>query len=148
MNVQRTDQAAVEIEAEGIVVGCYAGGAFQESAARVDEALGGALSRLVENKDLEGKSGELTLLPAPRGIKAQAVVVAGLGEKEKLTPRTAFTAAASAAKNLAERRRRRAAFFLAEENEPGRVVEQGATEKIFSEPEDSRTFDYVTGQFG
>jgi phosphate transport system ATP-binding protein len=40
------------------------------------------------------------------------------------------------------------AFFLAAENEPGRVVEQGPTEKIFNSPEDPRTYDYVTGQFG
>jgi phosphate transport system ATP-binding protein len=40
------------------------------------------------------------------------------------------------------------AFFLAAENEPGRVVEQGATDKIFSDPDDPRTLDYVTGQFG
>jgi phosphate transport system ATP-binding protein len=40
------------------------------------------------------------------------------------------------------------AFFLAAENEPGRVIEQGPTDKIFSDPEDSRTLDYVTGQFG
>jgi phosphate transport system ATP-binding protein len=40
------------------------------------------------------------------------------------------------------------AFFLAAEDEPGYVVEQGPTEKIFSAPEDSRTLDYVTGRFG
>jgi phosphate transport system ATP-binding protein len=40
------------------------------------------------------------------------------------------------------------AFFLAEENEPGRVVEHGATAKIFSSPEDPRTLDYVEGRFG
>ena len=40
------------------------------------------------------------------------------------------------------------AFFLAAENEPGVVVEQGPTEKIFSDPDDPRTYDYVTGQFG
>jgi phosphate transport system ATP-binding protein len=40
------------------------------------------------------------------------------------------------------------AFFLAAENEPGRVVEQGTTDKIFSSPDDPRTLDYVTGQFG
>ena len=40
------------------------------------------------------------------------------------------------------------AFFLAAENEPGYVVEQGPTAKIFTNPEDQRTLDYVEGRFG
>jgi phosphate transport system ATP-binding protein len=40
------------------------------------------------------------------------------------------------------------AFFLAEENEPGYVVEQGTTEKMFSTPDDERTLNYVEGRFG
>ena len=40
------------------------------------------------------------------------------------------------------------AFFLAAEDQPGYVVEQGLTDKIFAAPEDSRTLDYVTGRFG
>ena len=40
------------------------------------------------------------------------------------------------------------AFFLAGENEPGRVIEQGSTEKMFSTPDDPRTLDYVQGRFG
>ena len=40
------------------------------------------------------------------------------------------------------------AFFLAAENEPGRVIEQGPTEKMFGEPDDPRTLDYVMGRFG
>jgi len=40
------------------------------------------------------------------------------------------------------------AFFLAEENQPGRVIESGRTGMIFGEPTDQRTFDYVNGQFG
>jgi phosphate transport system ATP-binding protein len=42
----------------------------------------------------------------------------------------------------------RCAFFLAAENEPGYVVEQGPTEKLFSSPDDPRTLDYVEGRFG
>src|SRR5439155_21919381 len=38
------------------------------------------------------------------------------------------------------------AFFLAAEDEPGRVIEQGLTNKLFNEPEDSRTLDYVSGR--
>ena len=40
------------------------------------------------------------------------------------------------------------AFFLAAENEPGRIVEHGPTERMFSDPEDPRTLDYVHGRFG
>lgn len=40
------------------------------------------------------------------------------------------------------------AFFLAEEGEPGRVVEFGSTRELFSKPKDLRTNDYVNGHFG
>jgi len=40
------------------------------------------------------------------------------------------------------------AFFLAAENEPGYIVEAGPTAKLFSDPSDPRTLDYVTGRFG
>jgi phosphate transport system ATP-binding protein len=42
----------------------------------------------------------------------------------------------------------RCAFFLAEENEPGYVVEKGPTTKLFESPDDPRTLDYVEGRFG
>nr|WP_306839510.1 phosphate ABC transporter ATP-binding protein [Catenuloplanes nepalensis] len=41
-----------------------------------------------------------------------------------------------------------AAFFLAEENQPGRIVEHGPTDIMFSNPQDARTSDYVHGRFG
>jgi len=41
------------------------------------------------------------------------------------------------------------AFFLVEgEDLPGRLVEYGPTQKVFSEPEDPRTADYISGRFG
>ncbi|MGH2809987.1 MAG: phosphate ABC transporter ATP-binding protein [Actinomycetota bacterium] len=40
------------------------------------------------------------------------------------------------------------AFFLAEENQPGKIVESGTTEQIFVNPKDPRTADYVHGRFG
>jgi phosphate transport system ATP-binding protein len=40
------------------------------------------------------------------------------------------------------------AFFLAAESEPGQIVEHGSTQKLFSEPDDSRTLAYVEGRFG
>jgi phosphate transport system ATP-binding protein len=40
------------------------------------------------------------------------------------------------------------AFFLAEENQPGKIVEHGLTKTMFEEPTDDRTEDYVNGRFG
>ncbi len=40
------------------------------------------------------------------------------------------------------------AFFLAEQNQPGYIVEHGATEAMFENPQDPRTSDYVNGRFG
>jgi phosphate transport system ATP-binding protein len=42
----------------------------------------------------------------------------------------------------------RTAFFTAAPNEGGRLVEIDATDKIFTNPSDKRTEDYVTGRFG
>jgi phosphate transport system ATP-binding protein len=41
------------------------------------------------------------------------------------------------------------AFFLVEEfGEPGRIVEAGDTKRLFENPSDPRTLDYVQGRFG
>ena len=40
------------------------------------------------------------------------------------------------------------AFFLAEQGQPGYIVEHGATEAMFNNPQDPRTADYVHGRFG
>jgi phosphate transport system ATP-binding protein len=48
----------------------------------------------------------------------------------------------------AQRVSHRCAFFLASENEPGRIVEEGPTEQIFSTPKEKETADYVMGRFG
>jgi phosphate transport system ATP-binding protein len=48
----------------------------------------------------------------------------------------------------AQRVSHQCAFFLAGEGEPGRVVETGPTDKMFSDPDDPRTLDYVQGRFG
>ena len=48
----------------------------------------------------------------------------------------------------AQRVSQRCAFFLASEGEPGRIIESGSTEAMFTNPQDARTLDYVRGRFG
>jgi phosphate transport system ATP-binding protein len=40
------------------------------------------------------------------------------------------------------------AFFLAEQGQPGYIVEHGPTDAMFGAPQDPRTLDYVHGRFG
>ena len=39
-------------------------------------------------------------------------------------------------------------FFLIGEDKAGMLVEFGPTSRIFTNPEDKRTEDYITGRFG
>lgn len=48
----------------------------------------------------------------------------------------------------AQRVSSRTAFFLAEDGNPGQVVEFGETDAVFNQPIDLRTNDYVNGHFG
>jgi phosphate transport system ATP-binding protein len=48
----------------------------------------------------------------------------------------------------AQRVSTRTAFFLAEDGNPGQVVEFGLTDQVFNQPIDPRTNDYVNGHFG
>ena len=40
------------------------------------------------------------------------------------------------------------AFMLAQEDRTGRLVEFDQTSKIFTNPSEQRTEDYITGRFG
>ena len=42
----------------------------------------------------------------------------------------------------------RCAFLLMDEDRAGELIEFGPTAKLFSEPSDPRTLDYVNGRFG
>jgi phosphate transport system ATP-binding protein len=42
----------------------------------------------------------------------------------------------------------RCAFLLMGDDKAGELIEFGPTAKLFSEPTDTRTLDYVNGRFG
>ncbi len=48
----------------------------------------------------------------------------------------------------AQRVSEQCAFFLAEQGQPGYIVEHGDTDAMFDNPQDPRTADYVHGRFG
>ncbi|MEO8497625.1 MAG: M17 family peptidase N-terminal domain-containing protein, partial [Planctomycetota bacterium] len=112
MKIIATNESAPSIQADAVVVGCYAEGQLQPATAAIDQATGGAITRLVEAKEITGKAGDLTKILVPSGVAALQVVVVGLGEREKLDRRGAFRAAAAPAKLLGSKQRAHVAFFL------------------------------------
>ena len=66
-----------------VVVGLYEKGEPGRAAADIDGASGGAIKRLVRSGDLSGNLGDARVLTGLPGVKAQRVVVAGLGPRPK-----------------------------------------------------------------
>jgi leucyl aminopeptidase len=78
-----SDQSAESAAVPCIVVGVFEDRVLTTAAARVDEKSGGAIKRLLESGDLNGKSGSAQLLFGLTGVAAPRVVVVGLGEQKK-----------------------------------------------------------------
>ncbi|MDA1055221.1 MAG: leucyl aminopeptidase [Planctomycetota bacterium] len=121
MKMSATNESAASIQADAVVVGCHADGELQPAAATIDQATSGAISRLLEAKEMTGKAGELTRIFVPAGVAAMQVVVVGLGDRGKLDRRAAFQAAAAAAKLLAAKPRTHVAFYLNDNWDPDLV---------------------------
>ncbi|HEX7062466.1 MAG TPA: leucyl aminopeptidase [Woeseiaceae bacterium] len=66
-----------------LVAGIYEDGALGAAAAELDAAGDGAVKKLVRSGDVSGRLGEARLLPALPGVRAQRIVLAGLGKKDR-----------------------------------------------------------------
>ncbi len=84
--------------AGALVVFTLKDGALTPGAAEADGLTGGAVGRLVGGKGFKGKAGEAGVLAFPHGLKADRLVVVGLGEApDGAAARKAGAAAAKAA---------------------------------------------------
>ncbi len=114
MKLAATTESPTKVNADAVVVGCYADIGLQSAAKQIDEATGGALTRLVDLDELSGKAGSSTRILAPASVVASQVIVVGLGDRDKLDRRTAYRAAASASKELGTKQRSHIAFYISE----------------------------------
>ena len=101
-------------EAGCIVVGMHDKGALGASAARVDAASGGHITRLIASGDCTGKAGSSLLLHALPGVRAERVLLVGLGEPGALDAARFQRVAQEAACALAGLPAQLAASFLGE----------------------------------
>ena len=98
------------IEADALVMFLTEGGAGSGSAAEIDAATGGLVSRLATAGELAGKRYECVPILAAPGLKAGQLVVVGLGRREEVDAGVLYRAAATAARHLAGRPRGKVAF--------------------------------------
>ena len=104
MNISAIQGNIAEREDAAIVVNLYEGVAQPTGATEaVDRALGGAITELISEGDITGKSGENTLIYSLGRLPARRVVVAGLGPPDEFDAGTARDVHAGVARLLADR---------------------------------------------
>ncbi|MEW5837415.1 MAG: leucyl aminopeptidase [Pseudomonadota bacterium] len=67
-----------------LIVGVWQGGKLTPSAQALDQVCDGLLSRLLERGDLDAETGKTLLIPAISGIRAERVLLVGLGAEGEL----------------------------------------------------------------
>jgi leucyl aminopeptidase len=89
------------LDVGGIIVGVFEGQkTLSGEAERVDGALGGALSRLIDSGGIKGKLNQVTILHTLAKMPPERVAVVGLGKKDDMTPDNVRTAVAEACRAL------------------------------------------------
>jgi leucyl aminopeptidase len=83
MDYFTTTSAASRRAAGCLIIGIYEDGTFGQAAAEIDAAGDGILTRLYKSGDISGKLCESRVLASLDGVRAERIVVAGLGKKNK-----------------------------------------------------------------
>ncbi len=107
-------------EAGSVVVGVHEKGVLGAAAQRIDAACGGLIARLAATGDCTGKAGSSLLLHALPGVRAERVLLVGLGAEGPLEPARFQRAALEAARALAAAPVQLAVSFLGEAAVAGR----------------------------
>ena len=86
MKIKVTTGDITRIKAGAIIVNFFEGTKAPEGdTATADQALDGAISQLVRQKEIKGKLNEITLIHSLGKLPADRVIVTGLGKKTELT---------------------------------------------------------------
>ena len=99
MEMFTTTSAAHRRQSDCVVVGVYENGIAGQAAAEIDAASKGHLSKLIKQGDISGMPGTSLMLASVPGVRAQRVLVVGLGKMSKLGV-SQFRGAIRAAANL------------------------------------------------
>src|SRR5260370_5209239 len=95
--------------------------------AELDQFTDGLLRKLATGGELTGKTLEMTLVHAPRGLKAARLLLVGAGKREKFDPAVLRRIAGAALRYLKSRSVKQFAFVL-RENEAAESAAQAVAE--------------------
>ena len=84
MQLNLDNNQPISISTECLVIGITEGGPLSPATKAVDEASGGAISRMLKSGDIETGLGKTSFLPGLPGLATQRVLAAGFGKQEKL----------------------------------------------------------------
>src|SRR5437870_7632608 len=121
-----------QIDAPLLAVALAQGSVLPTSLADLDRAAGGVLARVITSGDFKGKRDETTLL-YPSGVKADRVLLVGLGKPGEVSRNTIRRAAAVAAKRARALGAKQLAFTVVPEARNGvsaRDLGQAAVEGV------------------
>ena len=126
--------ALAQIETPLLAIALVQGSSVVASLSELDRATGGIVARAITSGDFKGKRDDTTLL-YPSGIKAQRVLLVGLGKAGDVTRNSIRRAAAIAAKRARGLGARQFAFAVAVEarngvaaGDLGQVIVEGAAQ--------------------
>ena len=130
MQITIDAQAPARLETEALVTYAFEQERPVEGVlAELDQAAGGAISKLAASGELSGKMLELTLLHFPQGLAAQRLMIVGAGKKDKFGTAELRRLAGAATRALKSRSVKRLAF-LVRENERTVEAAQAVAEGI------------------
>ena len=98
MDYFTTTSSAARRAAACIIVGVFEKSKLGSAATDLDKASGGQVRRLYRQGDVSGKAGSVCMVPGLTGVKADRVLLVGLGQYGK-TSKADFRAAVTAATN-------------------------------------------------
>lgn len=84
LNLSLLNTPPADVDVDAVIAAVYEDGALSPAAQQLDKAAAGRISALIRSGDISGKAGCTALLFALDGIKAQRVLLVGVGKAEKL----------------------------------------------------------------
>ena len=114
MDITIDTRPVAKIETDALVTYAFEQEKPADKLARLDEATGGALSKLSTSGELTGKMLESTLIYYPQGLAAQRLYILGAGKKEKFGATEMRRLAGAAVRSLKSRQVKRLTFLVRE----------------------------------